>query len=105
VIRCWTTASDGTVNILIDDNGPGIPEDELPKVRDRFFRGRNKTPVGSGLGLSIVELALARAKGQLTIENRPEGGLRAVIRMQAAPKNDDNAQVVADPVPHRMRLA
>jgi two-component system sensor histidine kinase QseC len=105
VIRCWTTASDGTVNILIDDNGPGIPEDELPKVRDRFFRGRNKTPVGSGLGLSIVELALARAKGQLTLENRPEGGLRAVIRMQAAPKNDDNAQVVADPVPHRMRLA
>ena len=58
----------------------GIPEDELPKVCDRFFRGRNKTLMGSGLGLAIAELALKRAGGQLHLANRSEGGLRAELR-------------------------
>lgn len=101
VIRCWTIATERTISILIDDDGPGIPDDELPNVRDRFFRGRHKTPVGSGLGLSIVELALARAKAQLTLVNRPDGGLRAEIRMEIKPKDHEGMRVDVDPAPYR----
>jgi two-component system, OmpR family, sensor histidine kinase QseC len=78
----------GTVTILLDrrndrvglaivDEGPGIPEDELVAVRDRFVRGRRAKGPGSGLGLSIVEMILARAGGVLELSNRPDGGLRA----------------------------
>lgn len=64
---------------MIEDEGPGIPEDELPRVTERFFRGRNKVSVGSGLGLAIVELALGRSGWRLKLENRDAGGLRAII--------------------------
>lgn len=84
VVRCWARLDGGGVSIVFDDDGPGIPEDELPKVRERFFRGRNKTPVGSGLGLAIVDLVLSRAGGSLRLSNRPEGGLRAEMWIACA---------------------
>jgi two-component system sensor histidine kinase QseC len=71
------------VSITIDDCGPGIPEDELPKVCNRFFRGRNPTQTGSGLGLAIAELACERMGATLHLENRSEGGLRAELRFAA----------------------
>lgn len=81
-VNCWLRREEGGAIVLgIDDDGPGIPDDELHKVRDRFFRGRNKTPMGSGLGLAIAEMALERIGGELHLENRPEGGLRSKIRM------------------------
>ena len=49
----------------MEDTGPGIPEDELELVTNRFFRGRNKTALGSGLGLSIVTLALQAGGARL----------------------------------------
>lgn len=84
VVRCSATLNDGVASIIFDDDGPGIPEDELPRVKERFFRGRNKTPVGSGLGLAIVDLALSRAGGTVRLSNRPEGGLRAEMRIVCA---------------------
>lgn len=80
VVRCSARLDGGGVSIVFDDDGPGIPEDELPKVRQRFFRGRSKTPVGSGLGLAIVDLVLIRSGGSLQLSNRPRGGLRAEMR-------------------------
>lgn len=79
-IRCWVKTQDESLSLIIDDDGPGIPDDELSKVRDRFFRGRHKTAIGSGLGLAIVELALQRAGCALCLSNRQEGGLRAEIK-------------------------
>lgn len=84
VVCCWARSDGGGVSVVFDDDGPGIPEDELPKVRQRFFRGRNKTPVGSGLGLAIVDLVLSRAGGSLRLSNRPEGGLRAEMWIACA---------------------
>lgn len=78
-ITCRLRHEPGLLAVVIDDCGPGIPDDELPKVRDRFFRGRNKTEMGSGLGLAIVDLALRRMEGELHLENRDSGGLRAEL--------------------------
>ena len=66
--------------VYVDDEGPGIPEDEIPLVTNRFFRGRNKSALGSGLGLSIVDLALRASGARLILQNRRDTtGLRAQI--------------------------
>jgi two-component system, OmpR family, sensor histidine kinase QseC len=75
----WSSESthEGTV-VFVEDTGPGIPEDELELVSSRFFRGRNKTALGSGLGLSIVVLALRAGGARLCLRNRVSTpGLRA----------------------------
>lgn len=79
VVRCRAAGAGEGGQVIIEDDGPGIPEEELPRVTERFFRGRNKAPVGSGLGLAIVELALGSSGWRLQLENRDAGGLRAVI--------------------------
>jgi len=64
--------------IAVEDEGPGIPEDELDRASDRFFRGRHHSPIGSGLGLAIVEEALKRANARLVLRSRRDRqGLRA----------------------------
>ncbi len=66
--------------LCLEDDGPGIPVDELPRATERFFRGRNKTLSGSGLGLTIASLAAARMGARLELANREEAtGLRASI--------------------------
>jgi two-component system sensor histidine kinase QseC len=77
----WSVERTETSTVLfVADSGPGIPEDELDMVTNRFFRGRNKTALGSGLGLSIVTLALRASGAQLRLINRTDTqGLRAEI--------------------------
>ena len=66
--------------VSIEDEGPGIPEEELPLVTSRFFRRRHKSASGSGLGLAIVELALRANGASLNLANRTDRpGLRAEI--------------------------
>ncbi|TCP35507.1 ATP-binding protein [Sphingomonas sp. BK235] len=73
---------DGALTIRVEDDGPGIPDDELDRVLEPFVRldpARGRDTVGFGLGLPIVQLAVAAEGGTLTLSNRPEGGLRAEI--------------------------
>ncbi|MBS7813096.1 ATP-binding protein [Roseococcus pinisoli] len=79
-VQCRLRRERDAIAVVIEDAGPGIPESELPKVRDRFFRGSNRTTVGSGLGLAIADFALRRMEGELRLANRAEGGLRAEMR-------------------------
>ncbi|KST61131.1 histidine kinase [Methylobacterium sp. GXS13] len=73
-------ARPGGEGVLVRDEGPGIPAEELPHVTTRFFRGRHKSATGSGLGLAIAELASRRSGLSLRLRNRPDRpGLEAEI--------------------------
>lgn len=73
------TADEGLV-VSVEDEGPGIPDEEMALVTNRFFRGRHKSTVGSGLGLSIVDLALKGNGARLSLSNRTDrSGLHARI--------------------------
>ena len=73
---------DQAVDILIDDDGPGIPEDKREEVFRPFYRldaSRNMDTGGVGLGLTIAR-DIARAHGgNLVLETSPQGGLRARV--------------------------
>ncbi|WP_029057592.1 sensor histidine kinase [Stappia stellulata] len=73
--------ADGGACFVIEDEGPGIPDGELSRVVEKFVRGRNRSPTGSGLGLAIARAAMARMGGDLTLENRAGGGLRASLHV------------------------
>ena len=77
----WRSSAAGD-GIVVEDEGVGIPEDEIPLVTQRFFRGRNKSAIGTGLGLAIADVAVRRMGGELRLANRRDrGGLEATIRM------------------------
>jgi two-component system sensor histidine kinase QseC len=79
----WTLGSSPN-DIVVEDEGPGIPENEMPQVGTRFFRGQFKSPIGSGLGLSISRLALERIGARLVLSNRTDSkGLRVELLRQA----------------------
>lgn len=82
-IVTWSAVTDGSRAVItIDDEGPGIPENELLLVTHRFFRGQHKSPSGTGLGLAIVQLALEKIGGSLALENkRGHRGLRATVSL------------------------
>ncbi|MFZ2997303.1 ATP-binding protein [Sphingobium sp.] len=70
------------VLIRVDDDGPGIPRDQMEMVLKPFARldtARQRNTGGLGLGLAIVEKAVALERGQFILINRPGGGLRAEI--------------------------
>jgi signal transduction histidine kinase len=70
------------VEITIDDEGPGIPEAELGRVFQPFYRvenSRSRETGGIGLGLAIALSVIQAHGGQLTLSNRLEGGLRARV--------------------------
>lgn len=65
--------------LIIDDTGPGLPPEELERVFERFHRLATQDKPGSGLGLSIVQRVAQRYGLTVHLENRTEGGLRAVV--------------------------
>ncbi|PZF76678.1 hypothetical protein DK847_12870 [Aestuariivirga litoralis] len=83
-VRIILRAEDEDAVILVEDNGPGIPASELPQVLRPFYRGeasRNRASGGIGLGLAITQRIVQSLGGQLLLENREAGGLRATIRL------------------------
>ena len=71
--------------IVIEDDGPGIPEALLSQVFEPFFRAspaRTQTVKGAGLGLAIAREIIERFGGTIEIRNRPEGGLEQVVRLK-----------------------
>ncbi len=80
-IEISLASGDGGAEIVVADDGPGIPLEERDKVRERFYRlDESRTTPGAGLGLSLVSAVAARHGGELRLEdNHP--GLRAVLTL------------------------
>jgi signal transduction histidine kinase len=84
VTLTWT--SDGeAVRMAVLDEGPGLDADETERVFQRFYRGSASQggAAGTGLGLAVVDSLAARWGGEVTLANRPEGGARAEVALQA----------------------
>lgn len=74
----------GVVEIVVDDNGPGIPDGELDEVFAPFYRlerSRSRETGGAGLGLSIARTIAHAHGGEIILSNRAGGGLRAAIHL------------------------
>jgi two-component system, OmpR family, osmolarity sensor histidine kinase EnvZ len=68
--------------ISVADHGDGIPEHQIEELMQPFVRGNEaRTVQGSGLGLAIVKRIVDIHEGELSIQNRPEGGLEAIISL------------------------
>ncbi len=79
-------AADNMVQIRLNDSGPGVSEDELLKIFNRFYRSdssRIRDGEGSGLGLAIARSIVERHNGRIWAENLPAGGLSVVIELPA----------------------
>ena len=74
---------DGFVVVRIRDYGPGIPEDELPLVKKKFYKGSSKAR-GSGIGLAVCDEIVTMHEGTLTLENASGGGTLVTVRIPSA---------------------
>lgn len=71
------SAREGRVILSVADDGVGIPEEDIPRIFERFYRvdkARSREAGGTGLGLSIVSDTVKKRGGTVTAANRPEGG-------------------------------
>lgn len=82
--RAAIAATSSAIEITVDDEGPGIPEPELSRVFEPFYRveqSRSRETGGVGLGLAIAQSIVQSHGGELILRNRPTGGLRATVRL------------------------
>ena len=84
-VTIQTRPTDGQATLRVSDTGAGIPAEELPRIFDRFWRGRQAATVsGSGIGLAIAaELAQAHG-GQLTAASQPGQGTELTLTLPRA---------------------
>jgi signal transduction histidine kinase len=77
-------ASPDSYEVVVEDEGPGIPEADRARVFEPFVRletSRSTETGGTGLGLTLVKAIAEGHGGSIALENRPEGGLRARLRL------------------------
>ena len=75
------------LTIRIKDDGPGLPEEELEKVFEPFYRreaSRSRETGGTGLGLGIARNIAQSQGGEVHLRNHPQGGLEAVLTLPVA---------------------
>lgn len=68
------------VIMTVRDHGPGIAEEDLPHVKERFYKGRSKER-GSGIGLAVCDEIVSRHSGTLTMANADGGGTLATVSL------------------------
>ena len=83
-VEVTTGWSEGVPWIAVSDHGAGIPENERPRVTERFYRGKGSPSGGSGLGLAIAKDLADKWGGSLRVGEAPGGGTRVEFRLRPA---------------------
>ena len=78
-------AKDNEVIITIADTGSGIPQDRIDKIFDPFFTTK-EVGRGTGLGLAVSHGIIARHKGTIRVQSRPDKGTSFIVRLPLNPK-------------------
>jgi signal transduction histidine kinase len=81
---CLATPQTGIASITVEDDGPGVPPDQLERVFDPFYRveeSRNRDTGGTGLGLPIARNIFRAHGGDVTLANRHGGGAKATVTL------------------------
>ena len=81
-IEASISYEDGMVYISIRDFGPGIPEDEIPLVKKKFYKGSSSAR-GTGIGLAVCDEIVQMHNGTLTLENAKGGGTLVTVCLPA----------------------
>jgi two-component system sensor histidine kinase MprB len=80
--------------VVVHDQGPGIAEEDLPHIFDRFYRSPSARGLpGSGLGLAIVAQVVQAEGGTIEAENVPTGGARMSMQLPVVPCPDDDPEI------------
>ncbi|MCA9971329.1 MAG: GAF domain-containing sensor histidine kinase, partial [Anaerolineales bacterium] len=83
------------LTIRVHDEGPGIPDEYLGRVFDKYFRNPNadvaQTPAGTGLGLAVVKAVVEEHGGMVTASNKPAGGAMMTIELPETLRLPDDA--------------
>ena len=90
-VRVFLYTREKSVILIVEDTGVGIPEEELPRVFERFYRvdkARSREAGGAGLGLSIVKDTLQRYGGNLSLKSQPGEGTRATVDFRLSEKEE-----------------
>ena len=66
--------------IIIQDNGEGIPEEDIPYMFERFYKGRNAKPESVGIGLAFARMIITAQDGTISVRNNPNGGACFSVR-------------------------
>jgi signal transduction histidine kinase len=81
-IDAWIRFENDTVTVSIRDYGPGIPEDELPLVKRKFYKGSSKAR-GTGIGLAVCDEIVQMHGGSLELANAEGGGTLVTVSVPA----------------------
>jgi signal transduction histidine kinase len=91
-VQVALSSTDGLVELVVADDGPGIPADQRDRVFDRFVRldgARGRGTGGSGLGLAIVQTVAVRHGGSVEVADDGGPGATFVVRLPAAGAHED----------------
>ena len=84
-------APEPCVDVVVEDNGPGVPESERTRIFERFARGNESLHrVGTGLGLALVAEHAHVLGGEVWVEDRPGGGSRFVVRLPRGAASEES---------------
>ncbi len=79
VVAVSVGADGNRVRLVVEDSGPGIPDDERPKIFDRFHRAEEQGGYGSGLGLAIADAVVRHTHGRWDVNTSTLGGARMAV--------------------------
>jgi signal transduction histidine kinase len=100
LIEAWAVEQGAEIMVSIQDHGIGIPEADLDRVFERYYRGSNTSGIGgSGVGLSLAKTIVDLHKGTLSLESTEGAGSRFTLRLPAASPEPRGARAEGRPVP------